>query len=67
MPSSQFAPRQNNGHYPLCPSKVSCGPGEYARARAEALAAAPRFPRGVGRPTKKQRRRLEVFFRQPNE
>src|SRR5258708_36117291 len=42
-------------------------PGECARARAEALAAAPRFPRGVGRPTKKQRRRLEVFFRQPNE
>ena len=42
-------------------------PEEYARARAEALAAAPRFPKGLGRPTKKQRRQLESFFPSPNE
>ena len=31
---------------------------EYARARQESLNAAPQFPRGLGRPTKKQRRQL---------
>jgi ribosome-associated heat shock protein Hsp15 len=37
-------------------------PEEYARARAEA-AAALHFPKGFGRPTKKQRRDLERVFR----
>ena len=34
-------------------------PEEYARARAEAAAAMAQFPKGLGRPTKKQRRQLE--------
>ena len=36
-------------------------PEEYARAREEAAAGA-RFPAGIGRPTKKQRRQLERFL-----
>jgi ribosome-associated heat shock protein Hsp15 len=35
---------------------------EYARARNEASHAPLHFPRGFGRPTKKQRRQLEEFF-----
>ncbi len=34
-------------------------PEEYARARADALQSPPHFPKGLGRPTKKQRRKLE--------
>lgn len=34
-------------------------PEEYARARADALRSPPHFPKGFGRPTKKQRRKLE--------
>ena len=34
-------------------------PEEYARARAEALPSPIRFPKGFGRPTKKQRRQME--------
>jgi ribosome-associated heat shock protein Hsp15 len=37
-------------------------PEEYARARAEALQAPIHFPKGFGRPTKKQRRQLERFL-----
>ena len=37
-------------------------PEEYARAREEASHDRVRFPRGFGRPTKKQRRLLERFF-----
>jgi ribosome-associated heat shock protein Hsp15 len=37
-------------------------PDEYARARAEALQAPIHFPKGFGRPTKKQRRQLERFL-----
>ena len=37
-------------------------PEEYARAREEALHDRVRFPRGSGRPTKKQRRLLERFL-----
>jgi ribosome-associated heat shock protein Hsp15 len=33
-------------------------PEEYARARAESLQAIPQYPKGFGRPTKKQRRQL---------
>ena len=35
---------------------------EYARARAEALPSPIHFPKGFGRPTKKQRRQLENYF-----
>jgi len=37
-------------------------PEEYARARAEALQAPIHFPKGFGRPTKKQRRQMEGLF-----
>ena len=37
-------------------------PEEYARARENALQAMIRFPKGFGRPTKKQRRQLERFL-----
>jgi ribosome-associated heat shock protein Hsp15 len=37
-------------------------PEEYARAREEASKAAIQFPKGFGRPTKKQRRQLEGLF-----
>ncbi len=37
-------------------------PEEYARAREEALSAPVRYPKGFGRPTKKQRRQLQGFF-----
>lgn len=37
-------------------------PEEYARAREEALRSPVHFPKGFGRPTKKQRRQLERFF-----
>jgi ribosome-associated heat shock protein Hsp15 len=37
-------------------------PEEYARARAEAASARIQFPKGWGRPTKKQRRQLEGLF-----
>ena len=36
-------------------------PEEYARARAEALQSPPQYPRGFGRPTKKQRRQIEAM------
>jgi ribosome-associated heat shock protein Hsp15 len=35
---------------------------EYARARSEAQQAPIHFPKGFGRPTKKQRRQLERFL-----
>ena len=38
-------------------------PEEYARAREEALQARPLYPKGFGRPTKKQRRQFECFFK----
>ena len=37
-------------------------PEEYARARREAREASIVFPKGFGRPTKKQRRQLEGLF-----
>jgi len=37
-------------------------PEEYARAREEAARARAQFPKGWGRPTKKQRRQLEGLF-----
>jgi ribosome-associated heat shock protein Hsp15 len=37
-------------------------PKEYARAREEALQPAVHFPKGFGRPTKKQRRQLQGLF-----
>ena len=37
-------------------------PAEYARAREEALQAPIHFPKGFGRPTKKQRRQLEKWL-----
>ena len=37
-------------------------PEEYARAREEAAQAASQFPKGLGRPTKKQRRQLHGAF-----
>ena len=37
-------------------------PSEYARAREEALHSRVLVPKGFGRPTKKQRRKLEQFF-----
>jgi ribosome-associated heat shock protein Hsp15 len=37
-------------------------PEEYSRARAAAQQAPLIFPKGFGRPTKKQRRQLERFF-----
>jgi ribosome-associated heat shock protein Hsp15 len=37
-------------------------PEEYARAREDVLQTALQFPRGFGRPTKKQRRQLEKVF-----
>ena len=36
-------------------------PEEYARARTEAAQEIPRFPKGFGRPTKKQRRQMLQF------
>jgi|ERR1043165_977423 ribosome-associated heat shock protein Hsp15 len=37
-------------------------PEEYARAREEKLPAPLHFPKGFGRPTKRQRRQLERFL-----
>ncbi len=37
-------------------------PEEYARAREEASQSPIRFPKGFGRPTKKQRRQLQGLF-----
>jgi ribosome-associated heat shock protein Hsp15 len=37
-------------------------PEEYARAREEAAAPLVHFPKGFGRPTKKQRRQIEELF-----
>jgi ribosome-associated heat shock protein Hsp15 len=37
-------------------------PEEYARAREESSKTAIQFPKGFGRPTRKQRRQLEGFF-----
>ena len=37
-------------------------PEEYARAREEASAPLVHFPKGFGRPTKKQRRQMEQLF-----
>ena len=37
-------------------------PEEFARAREASSQAAIHFPKGFGRPTKKQRRQLEKFF-----
>ena len=37
-------------------------PEEYARARAEALAAPVQYRKGFGRPTKKQRRQIQRLF-----
>lgn len=37
-------------------------PEEYARAREDLPQSALQFPRGFGRPTKKQRRQLEKLF-----
>jgi len=37
-------------------------PEEYARAREDAPQTLLQFPRGFGRPTKKQRRQFEKFF-----
>jgi ribosome-associated heat shock protein Hsp15 len=37
-------------------------PQEYARAREAAAQSLPIFPRGFGRPTKRQRRQLEGFL-----
>ena len=37
-------------------------PEEYARARSEATAPLVLYPKGFGRPTKKQRRQIEQFL-----
>lgn len=37
-------------------------PEEYERARQEARSAPPQFPKGWGRPTKKDRRQLDALF-----
>jgi ribosome-associated heat shock protein Hsp15 len=42
-------------------------PEEYARARQEAAEAASHFPKGFGRPTKKDRRTLQKVFGLPRE
>lgn len=39
-------------------------PEEYERARQETAPRLVQFPKGLGRPTKKQRRQLEGFFHQ---
>lgn len=39
---------------------------EYARAREEAAQAAAHFPKGLGRPTKKQRRQLDRIWDAPS-
>lgn len=42
-------------------------PEEFERAKRECANGGPKFPRGWGRPTKKDRRRLEAFLPERSE